>query len=124
MTIPMNGPAPLDVDHREPPLLGQWAVVTGASKGIGRAIAEGLHGAGANVVLAARGADALAETKGALDAAAVHGQTVMAVEADTADPRSVERLFARVGADLPHLNVVIANAGSGHLTPFPRPPTR
>jgi short-subunit dehydrogenase len=42
-------------------LAGQWAVVTGGSMGIGRAIAERLVGGGANVVVVARGREALDE---------------------------------------------------------------
>jgi len=117
MTSPTTMPTALDRDP-DRPLLGQWAVVTGASRGIGRGIAGSLHAAGANLVLAARGIDALTDAKRALDAGAVNHQTTLTIETDTADPRSVEHLFARVASELPRLNIVIANAGSGHLTPF------
>ena len=54
-----------DVTTHDPrlalPLLGQWALVTGASKGIGFAIAEEFVRAGANVVLVARHEDVLKE---------------------------------------------------------------
>src|SRR5437773_790339 len=65
------------------------ALVTGAGSGIGRAVAIRLSQAGLRVVLAARGAGALAAT-----AAACPGPT-LAIPADVADPQAVDRLFDR-----------------------------
>ena len=97
---------------------GQWAVVTGASKGIGRGIAERFVAAGANVVLVARTAADLEAARDDLQAQAADGQTVTCIAADTSAPAAVEDLFDALAETLPHLNVFVANAGSGVVTPF------
>ncbi|MCW2621748.1 MAG: 3-oxoacyl-ACP reductase [Frankiales bacterium] len=97
---------------------GQWAVITGASKGIGFGIAAQLVDAGASVVLVARDKAALEEAAEQLAPALGEGQQVLTHAADTSDRGSVAELFARLDRDLPRLNVLIANAGSGAVTPF------
>src|SRR4051812_14971913 len=84
------------------------ALVTGAGSGIGRAAAIRLSQAGLRVVLAARGADALAAT-----AAACPGPT-LAVPADVTDPAAVDRLFGQVEQDWGPVEVLIASAGAGY----------
>lgn len=97
---------------------GQWAVVTGASKGIGYGIAEQLAGAGASVVLVARDKAALEEAAEQL-APALHGdQQVLTHAADTSDRDAVAELFGRLDRDLPRLNALVANAGTGAVSPF------
>ena len=102
----------------EADLQGQWAVVTGASKGIGLGIAGALVDAGASVVLVARGREALESAGAELRARATTGQSVVTEVADTSQPSSVARLFEWVRAELPQLNVLVANAGSGSPTSF------
>jgi glucose 1-dehydrogenase len=102
---------------------GQWALVTGASKGIGYGIAEKLVADGANVVLVARNVDDLREAERTLRAGADHGQQVEVRPADTADRHAVAALFAWVRDELPGLNVLVANAGSGAVIPFLELPT-
>jgi glucose 1-dehydrogenase len=100
------------------PLEGQWAVVTGGTKGIGRAIAERFVAGGASVVLVARGREALDEAAAAMRGAAGPGQDVVEVVADMGSRDSIDELFAVVDERLPHLNVFVANAGTGQVTPF------
>jgi glucose 1-dehydrogenase len=104
--------------EQERPLGGQWAVVTGGSKGIGRAIVERFVGAGASVVLSARGKEALEETETALRPLLGAGQELVTVVADAGDRASIDELFAVVQERAPHLNIFVANAGTGHVTSF------
>lgn len=100
------------------PFEGQWAVVTGGTKGIGRAIAERFVGGGASVVLVARGRDALDEAEAAMRALAGPDQEVVAVVADMGSRASIDELFDVIDERLPHLNIFVANAGTGQVTPF------
>ena len=89
-------------------LSGRRVVVTGASSGIGRALARGLVESGAQVIAAARSADKLAAL------AAEVGEGLRTVTADVADPGAVERLAALAG----RVDAVVNNAGVGHVEPF------
>jgi len=82
-----------------PPLAGRRALVTGASSGIGAAIARALSAAGAEVTLAARRAERLAEVARGLERA----RTVVV---DVRDAAAVARAFAGLEVDL-----LVANAG-------------
>ncbi|MBL9080092.1 MAG: SDR family oxidoreductase [Planctomycetes bacterium] len=82
--------------------------MTGASSGIGRAIAVALADAGHAVVLAARGRDRLDAVAAELRA---RGASVLAETCDVADPAAVERLVASTVAQFGRLDVVVANAG-------------
>jgi NAD(P)-dependent dehydrogenase (short-subunit alcohol dehydrogenase family) len=89
-------------------LAGRRALVTGASGGIGRALAIGLAGQGADVVLHHLGdAEGAAATGRAIAAA---GGKAVAVEADFADPVSVEAFADRVLAGHGPIDILIANA--------------
>lgn len=87
------------------------ALVTGAGRGIGRAIAVRLSSEGYAVALTARSADQLAET-----AAACPGPTHL-IEADITDGTAIERLFTETEAALGPVDVLIANAGAGTSAP-------
>ena len=99
-------------------LEGQWALVTGASKGIGYGIAEKLVGDGANVALVARKVEDLEEARRNLAQLAGPDQRLVAWPADTADPKAIADVFALVRAELPGLNILVANAGTGSVVPF------
>ena len=89
-------------------LTGKTALVTGSSRGLGRALAEGLAGAGARVVL--NGVDA-----GRLDAAVAEmgaaGHDVMAAAFDVTDEAAVVAAFGRFDAEGVHVDILVNNAG-------------
>ncbi len=89
-------------------LVGKTAVVTGASSGIGRAIAISLTRAGAHVFLAGRSQSALTE---ATAAAADAGGKATPVAGDIRDPRQAQALVERAVKDTGHLDIMVNNAG-------------
>jgi NAD(P)-dependent dehydrogenase (short-subunit alcohol dehydrogenase family) len=90
---------------------GQTVVVTGASDGIGAAVARAVADAGGHVVIAASDADPLAETAEAIRAA---GGTVTALRADVRDEFDVERLMETAARDGGAIDVVVATASVSH----------
>jgi NAD(P)-dependent dehydrogenase (short-subunit alcohol dehydrogenase family) len=90
-------------------LTGRVAIVTGGSKGLGLAMAQGLASAGADVVLVSRHED---QAKSAADeiAKAYHRKTV-GIKADVTNQTEVEALVARVLKDLGRIDILINNAG-------------
>ncbi|MGH9487833.1 MAG: SDR family oxidoreductase [Terriglobales bacterium] len=102
------------------PLQGQAALVTGASQGIGRAVALRLGAMGARVVAAARNPAGLAEVVGAIASA---GGQAQAVTADVRSQTAVESLVAATLAGLGRLDILVNNAGIGHFgTPLHETP--
>ena len=91
---------------------GTRALVTGASKGIGRATAAALAGRGARVGLGARGEEALAEL-----ASELPGDPVV-LAADVADPDSIGGAVERFAEEAGGLDLLVANAGLAHYGPF------
>ena len=86
---------------------GRRVVVTGASRGIGRAIAAGFAAAGAQVSICARGAAALEQARSEL---ALHGGTVHAGVCDLADAEAIARYVADAAAALGGIDVLVNNA--------------
>jgi len=87
---------------------GKVVVVTGASSGIGKATAIKLAGAGAKVILVARGEEKLVETKQEIEAA---GGTCWMYTADVADLASCDALVARVLKEHGTCHYLVNNAG-------------
>ena len=97
-------------------LTGRTALVTGASRGIGRAIAVGLARAGADVALSARDEALLREVQGEVEAL---GRRAVVLPADVTDPEACARLAADAIAALGVLDVLVNNAGgSSYMGPF------
>jgi 3-oxoacyl-[acyl-carrier protein] reductase len=95
-------------------LAGKVALVTGASSGIGRAIALACAEAGADVVVGYRTSEAAAnEVAGAIRAL---GQRAHVVQADTSEPQDVERLARDAVRALGRVDAWINNAGADILT--------
>ncbi len=87
------------------------ALVTGASKGIGAAIARRLARAGHHVVLAAR-------TASALESVAADCESARVVETDLLDPASLEALARSVEQVEGRLDLLVHNAGVAHVAPL------
>jgi NAD(P)-dependent dehydrogenase (short-subunit alcohol dehydrogenase family) len=85
------------------------AVVTGASRGIGRAIALGLARAGAHVALAARRAPDL---EAVADEVVALGRRALPVPAHVGRPEDIDRLFDAVGTEFGRLDILVNNAAT------------
>ncbi len=95
----------------ESPLGGQTALITGASSGIGLAIARALAEQGCNLILVGR---RLAPLQRAGKELGQNGIRVMAKACDVRDPRSVSALAGSVKREFPRVDILINNAGIAH----------
>jgi NADP-dependent 3-hydroxy acid dehydrogenase YdfG len=96
-------------------LAGRTAVVTGASSGIGRAIAEALGGGGAHVVLGGRTKEAMDESIGRITAA---GGTAEAHVHDVRDVAQARALVDSAVASTGRLDIMVNNAGVSYPAPI------
>jgi 3-oxoacyl-[acyl-carrier protein] reductase len=96
-------------------LRGKVAIVTGASKGIGREIALELSREGADLVICARGPDALAAVAGEIRGA---GGRVEAIVADVATVEEPLRVVALAREKFGRIDVLVNNAGKGSPKPL------
>jgi pteridine reductase len=103
--------------ERQPSLSGRWALITGAAKRIGAAIATALHDAGANVAIhhftSARPAQALAAELNAR-----RRDSAITVQADVRKVAELERMVAEVVERTGRLDILINNASTFYPTPL------
>ena len=96
-------------------LQGKVALVTGAGKGIGRAVALALAAEGVNVGLLARTDSDLQSLAAEI---ATHGVKTCSVVADVADRAAMEAAAAQIAQELGPVDILINNAGIGHFAKF------
>lgn len=89
-------------------LAGQVALVTGGSRGLGRAFAQALAGAGARVAITARSANELEQAVSEMNGGAGN---VVAIPADVTDPDAVSRVLATVTKAFGPITLLVNNAG-------------
>lgn len=94
---------------------GQVCMVTGASRGLGRAIAIALAEAGADVVVTARSASALKGTAATIEG---YGRKSLAIPCDIHDEKSVTEMVSDAIARFGKMDVLVNNAGGGDMKPL------
>ncbi len=95
-------------------------IVTGAGRGIGRAVAEAVAGHGANVVLVARSVEQIERVAAGIAGGTAAGTgtgSATAMAADLSDEASLLELFERVDRQFGRLDVLVNNAGLGRFGP-------
>ena len=96
-------------------LEGRTALITRGSKGLGRAIADALAGAGTDVCLVSRHADQAEAAAAEIRAAT--GRRAVAIAADVSDSAQVNRMVERAIGELGHLDILVNNAGMNIRNP-------
>jgi len=96
---------------------GRVAIVTGASSGLGVDFALGLAEAGADVVVTARRAERLEETRGKVEQ---RGRRCLVVPADVAEVEDCQRVVEQAMGELGRVDVLVNNAGVGTAAPATR----
>jgi NAD(P)-dependent dehydrogenase (short-subunit alcohol dehydrogenase family) len=100
-------------------LTGKTAIVTGGSRGIGKAIARELAAEGVDVAIAARSADALEQT--AAELAEESGQRIVPIVVDTSSDASVKSMVEQAAAALGHIDILVNCAAQpGGQAPPPK----
>jgi 3-oxoacyl-[acyl-carrier protein] reductase len=93
-----------------PELKGKIALVTGASRGIGKTISFALAQSGAHVILTSRNMDLLKKVEGEIR---LKGGSASCMTADISEEKQIETLFERIQASFESLDILINNAGLG-----------
>lgn len=97
-------------------LTGRTALITGGSRGIGRAIAERFARSGANIIIAARRQELVdAAVK---EIRAETGASVVGYSCDVADVDQIDRTYRRIEEDFGGFDILVNNAGSSARLPF------
>ena len=111
-----------------PDLRGRVAVVTGASRGIGKALAIRLAQAGANVAVAAKSERSTERLPGSIhetaDAIRALGGRVLAVPTDVRDEDAIRNLIERTIAEFGRLDILVNNAGAIWTQPILQTPPK
>ena len=92
-------------------LTGKVAIITGSSRGIGRAIAEAFADQGAKVVISSRKAEACAEAADAINAKHGEGRAIV-VPASISSKEELQRLVDETKAQLGQIDILVCNAAS------------
>jgi 3-oxoacyl-[acyl-carrier protein] reductase len=97
-------------------LSGKTALVTGGSRGLGKAVARRLAGSGAQVAILARDPATLAAATEEIEVAG--GRRALGFTCDLAIAEEVERQVQRVLAEFGRIDILVNNAGSSYRRPF------
>lgn len=100
-----------------PDLVGRKVLITGGTKGIGRAVAEAVVAHGASAAVAARSEEGVRRFAAELAEGAAEGARVAGIRCDVRDPRQCADLVASAAEALGGLDVLINNAGIGRFQP-------
>ena len=95
---------------------GKVALVSASSRGLGRAIAEELAAEGANLVVCARGEEALTKTAGEIRNRS--GVEVLDVAADVSDPAGLDRVASAAFKKFGRVDILVTNSGGPPSGPF------
>ncbi|MBU2509992.1 SDR family oxidoreductase [bacterium] len=93
-------------------LKGKTALITGGSKGIGRAIALAFADAGADIAITARGVEDLQKVKYEVK---TKGQRCFAIGADLSVDGEIEKVYEQVKSELSDVDILVNNAGTGYF---------
>ena len=109
-------------------LRGKVAIVTGGSRGLGKAIAIGLSKEGANVVVAARTEVGKRELPGTIHQTAeeikASGADALAIRCDVTDEESINHMVQKTLEQFGHIDVLVNNAGIAFLSPIVETPIK